>query len=386
MKKILILTHHNSNDIGGIERYVKNLIEIFTSNSYLVYEINIFSEKKYLNFAKHNYNYIYTPFFEKLNLKNKEKEISNKNIWKKIFYYFKFYLCELKNCFFIKKFVKQNKIDIVINNNFSTPLFFNKNTKYIWVQHFDEKIYSSISMFQKIIRKLLFIKNVLHYPNLVLFSQKDTKIFIEKKMVKKNTNIKDIVPAINFPIATSIPNWNIDFNKKLNISYIGRMENGQKNISFLNEIVELSIKLNKPINIHAYGTGLDENLLKNKKNIIFHGFINSEEIQDIYKETKILLLPSKFEGFPLVIVEALSHGIPCIISDTYLNASYLIDNSRGSLIPNFNANVWLNEIEKILNLSEIEYNQLSKKCYEFAKTNLNFQEFKNKWLSLIKNF
>ncbi|WP_033160224.1 glycosyltransferase [Mycoplasmoides alvi] len=161
------------------------------------------------------------------------------------------------------------------------------------------------------------------------------------------------------------------------------MDNKQKNIQFLNEITNEAIKNNQPIQIHVYGDGPDKHLIENNPNIILHGAFNQKNIVNILSKIKVLLLPSKFEGFGLVIAEALANGIPCIIANTYLNASFLIDDTRGKLIDSFDSKLWLEAINKIMNLSNNEYNQLVQNCIEFAKNNLSLEQFESKWLNLI---
>ncbi len=71
MKKILIVTHHNTHHIGGVETYNKNLVDIFTKHGIFVYEINVYADRKYLEFNdKSNYEFVYTEYFDKLKLHN----------------------------------------------------------------------------------------------------------------------------------------------------------------------------------------------------------------------------------------------------------------------------------------------------------------------------
>ncbi|WP_033160232.1 glycosyltransferase [Mycoplasmoides alvi] len=163
------------------------------------------------------------------------------------------------------------------------------------------------------------------------------------------------------------------------------MDNKQKNIQFLNKITNEANKNNQPIQIHVYGDGPDKHLIENNPDIILHGPFKNENINLILNKVKLLLLPSKYEGFPLIVVEALSHGIPCIIANTYLNASFLIDDTRGKLIDSFDSKLWLEAINKIMNLSNNEYNQLVQNCIEFAKNNLSLEQFENRWLQIVKN-
>jgi glycosyltransferase involved in cell wall biosynthesis len=45
------------------------------------------------------------------------------------------------------------------------------------------------------------------------------------------------------------------------------------------------------------------------------GYIQVEQMTDVYAKMDALILPSQSEGFPNVVVEAMASGIPCIISE-----------------------------------------------------------------------
>ena len=51
MKKIIILTHGAHGGYGGIDKYVKNIINVL-SKSKNKFQINIFSKKKYFSIKK----------------------------------------------------------------------------------------------------------------------------------------------------------------------------------------------------------------------------------------------------------------------------------------------------------------------------------------------
>ena len=57
-------------------------------------------------------------------------------------------------------------------------------------------------------------------------------------------------------------------------------------------------------------------LIKNyhlEDRITIHPFTN--HIQDFYSNAQVYVLSSRWEGMPLVLVEAMSHGLPIITSD-----------------------------------------------------------------------
>jgi len=64
--------------------------------------------------------------------------------------------------------------------------------------------------------------------------------------------------------------------------------------------------------------------------IIFLGFRN--DVQDIMKKAEIFILSSRFEGLPMVIMEALSQGMACIAYDCKTGPSDIIVNGTNGLL------------------------------------------------------
>lgn len=82
----------------------------------------------------------------------------------------------------------------------------------------------------------------------------------------------------------------------------------------------------------------------NNLNVIFHGYKVGQEKDDIIRKSKILILPSYAEGFPLVIPEALSFGL--VVVSTYISAiPEIIQNNHNGFL--FNPGDIL-ELKKIL--------------------------------------
>ena len=63
------------------------------------------------------------------------------------------------------------------------------------------------------------------------------------------------------------------------------------------------------------------------KNVSFGG--HTSDVEAIWREHHALILPSRIEGLPIVIVEALLCGRPCIVTDVAGNAELLEDNMTG---------------------------------------------------------
>jgi glycosyltransferase involved in cell wall biosynthesis len=63
------------------------------------------------------------------------------------------------------------------------------------------------------------------------------------------------------------------------------------------------------------GKGPMEGLIEAEEGVINRGFVQPDEMRDIWKEAGCFLLPSRFDPWPLVIVEACAAGLPVICTD-----------------------------------------------------------------------
>ena len=104
------------------------------------------------------------------------------------------------------------------------------------------------------------------------------------------------------------------------IGHVGRFEE-QKNHLFLLDIFESIAQSNEKAKLVLIGTGslLEQCREKVKRlqiedRVIFAGQRN--DVDRLYNAMDCFLLPSLFEGFPFVLVEAQINGLKCVISDT----------------------------------------------------------------------
>ena len=57
--------------------------------------------------------------------------------------------------------------------------------------------------------------------------------------------------------------------------------------------------------------------------IIFTGFVEGDELWELFHNTRLYVLPSDVEGMPLTLLEAMSCGAECLVSDIPETANVL---------------------------------------------------------------
>ena len=112
---------------------------------------------------------------------------------------------------------------------------------------------------------------------------------------------------------------NLELEDKFIVGNVGRFCE-QKNQIFLLEIFEEIKKINSHAVLLLVGDGplLEEVKWKVKqkeleKDVIFLG--TREDVPDLLQAMDVFVLPSLFEGLPVIGIEAQASGVPCVISD-----------------------------------------------------------------------
>ena len=63
------------------------------------------------------------------------------------------------------------------------------------------------------------------------------------------------------------------------------------------------------------------------------GFVPADELADWYRAADVLVVPSAYEGLPLVVVEALHCGLPVVATRVAGHPEAIEDGVNGYLVP-----------------------------------------------------
>ena len=109
------------------------------------------------------------------------------------------------------------------------------------------------------------------------------------------------------------------FDKDSYILFLGRLV-PEKGISYLIEAFK-QIDTDKKLVIAGGSSDTNEflrelkNLAKDDERIIFTGFVQGQLLEELYSNAYVYVLPSDLEGMPLSLLEAMSYGNCCVVSD-----------------------------------------------------------------------
>ncbi len=117
------------------------------------------------------------------------------------------------------------------------------------------------------------------------------------------------------------------------LACVGRLDPDAKGQDILFDVLRSEKWKSRPIEVTIFGNGYQIKTLKRLKdlwtldNIKFGGFVDN--VEAIWSDRHALILPSRYEGLPLAIVEAMLCGRFCIVTDVAGNTELIKDNING---------------------------------------------------------
>lgn len=161
-------------------------------------------------------------------------------------------------------------------------------------------------------------KMAVKYADEIIVLSKNIQKYFEDEYSRKTLFIPN---GVNIP---TIRQPNIIFQKYgLNtneyILFLSRIV-PEKGLHYLIDAYE-SIKTDKKLVIAGGSSHTNEYLniirdkVKDNKNIIMTGFVQGELLEELFSNCFLYCLPSEIEGMPISLLEAMSYGCSCLVSD-----------------------------------------------------------------------
>lgn len=122
-------------------------------------------------------------------------------------------------------------------------------------------------------------------------------------------------------------------------------------------------------------------MARNDKRIIFTGFVQGEILDELYSSAYVYTLPSDLEGMPLSLLEAMSYGNCCVVSDIDECASVVED--KAVVFEKSNVKALIDTLKQLCDNPSL-VDSLKKQAADFICKKYNWDQVTNKTLELYK--
>jgi glycosyltransferase involved in cell wall biosynthesis len=214
--------------------------------------------------------------------------------------------------------------------------------------------------------------------NVVVLTKTDADLFKEELGLETS--------VIYNPL-TLVPGNRCDVTAKKFLA-VGRMSPQHKGFDILINAFALFAKDNKDWTLDIVGDGPEHDMLQDliirhqlQNRITIHPF--TQDVQSYYSAASVFVLSSRWEGFPLVIMEALAHGLPIIASDIPVCKEFLGGKDFCRFFESESTESLCNAMLSIVKSDELK--ELSNVAYSFSKYNNSIEKIITQWEHL-QNF
>lgn len=353
----------------------KNILELDRKNEYL-----LFTDTKDEVVLKN--------IKEKLNLEGKNNaqiislEAKNKFIWA---------------AWVMPRYMHQNKLDI-FHTEYILPFFIPKNIKVVTHIHdVSFKVYRKMILKKDLFFLDLLIPRSINRSDKIIAVSEFTKDEIIKYYKVDSAKIEVVFNSINVSSQEVSEEMKRIVRLKYNlpekfILYIGTLQ-PRKNVATLidayakvkvkNPEIKLVIAGNK--SAHNFDIKIDEAIEKNSlssDDMFFTGFIEVEDKTVIYKMAQVFVYPSFYEGFGIPVLEAMSQGVPVVISD--IKPHIEVAKEAGTYFPPLDVDILADKLYNIC-VDKNENNRLIE--LGLARVNLfSWKKSAQKMLDIFNSF
>ena len=291
------------------------------------------------------------------------------------------FVARIRRFLFFRRLIKRENFDLIIDNrprgNALRELMY-----YVFLYQISKTIFVVRSAALEI-----------YFPSwhwvIFLFYKRAKKVVCVSReiadQVKLKYTLNNVICIYNPVFEMFSPDF-FDLEGPYILAY-GRFDEAVKNHSLLLEAYQLSKLRDKEIKLVLLGQGNEEDLLKQKvallgiKNqVVFKKFVPNPA--SIIKSAYFVTLTSRYEGFPRVLIESLSLGVPVVSVDCTSGPKEIVVNEKnGLLVENHNPQKLAAAFDRMLTDGAL-YSEMKKNA-KSSIAHLKPERIAQQWQKLI---
>ena len=250
------------------------------------------------------------------------------------------------------------------------------DTKLVgWIHNSFEALFGDTSLYIGADRKRHYVYQFQKLDNVIVLCKHDAETY--------HNYDSHFQPTVIYNPLTLIPGKMSEGNSHRFLA-VGRFSHQHKGFDLLIEAFRIFAQQNSNWMLDIVGEGVEEELYKSlilkyhlEDRVFIHPFTNN--IQDYYSKAQVYVLSSRWEGFGLVLVEAMAHGLPIVSSD--LPTSKEIMGDFGLYFKNGDINELAQRLE---DSTHIDWSAKSKKALEIAQR-FNINRIIEQWKQIFES-
>lgn len=276
--------------------------------------------------------------------------LKGKQIYREIMYYPSLKSCLLNGSYDI--------VQLLDDSQMMMPFLFKalnkKGVKTILWQGMYRNFPAKPARIMQIVYDFMFAGTINKYSDLKIAKTESAKKYLESKKYKNIITVPVGLDEVNYEVDAELNKQVLFFKSKYPYSllYIGAIEQ-RRNPDFLIDVFE---KLNRDdVGLIIIGRGVMKDYLQKrislssrKQQILQFDRIPNKNLISVYDQANLFLLPTNYEIYGMVVMEALQEGVP-VISTPEAGPMYILKNNTLGICLDLDINLWCEEINRRLN-------------------------------------
>ncbi len=232
------------------------------------------------------------------------------------------------NSISIYKLIRSERPDVIISNfSYVNPAILSGRLlgvkkNIVWFHTLSQQLNPNKS---QVLIKSLFLKQA---SQIIVNSE-----YLMKDLVEIYSISKDKIFSVPFWSSLEASHTKSEVIKKKSLIKIGcpgRIEEVKNQQLIIDSLVNVEERISWRLYIAGSGSNEESLRLKVRQlnledKVDFLGVLSIDKMKEYYEEMDLIILPSKFEAFGLVLIEALSMGCPVLVSESFGALGYIKD-------------------------------------------------------------